>query len=169
MTCHDKGATPPCLLPMITRRRFLAQSAGVAAATAVLPACEFAESFATGEGFDFDLAMEPFASLTEVGSSASYDAGGLQVLLVRVDADNVFAFDRICPHAGLDMGFEVQTLTNTPNAWLPDTKQLRCGHHFSFYEESGEKASGPTPSGINRYEVTFDAAAGTGRFEPNIV
>ncbi len=171
MSCDHKSV-PPCLLPAITRRRFLKQTAITSAAVAALPACEFAESFVQGQAFEFDINSATFDALQTVGQAVAFDAGegetALKVILVRVSDDEVAAFDRICPHANLDMDPELAAPLG--NEWLQEEQQLKCGWHNSKFDINGDVVPGsPSADGINRYKVEFDPATGVGQCDTSEV
>lgn len=162
MSCHDHKGTPPCLLPLITRRRFLKQTAATAAVAAALPACEFAESYVEGEVLTFNLDDAQFAALQTVGQTVSYPdkelvADGFNVILVRLDEETIIALDRVCPHQGWNMDPDYES--PLPNGWDQENKVLQCGLHASQFSPSGELVFGPA-SDIKSYPVTFDPASG---------
>lgn len=164
MTEDDKDQAP-CVRWMISRRRFLEGAATALAVAPLLSGCEFAKIDGAGEGVeptvDFDIATADFAGLATVGGMACVDAGGgIEILLVRADQDSVLGFERKCPHNTLDMG--ACGNNPLPGTWDANNRQLICNWHGSVFDDKGERVSGPTPRGLARYEVTFDATAGTG-------
>lgn len=181
MSCHHKGqpTIPPCLLPAITRRRFLERAGAAAALTLALPACEFAESFepaVSTEGAEpapFDVMQQALAPLQTVGGGAFFDAplpGGtsLALVLVRVSETEVYAFDQICPHAGLQIDFNAAADV-VKSSWDASKQELRCGWHGSLFTATGEPANAVPPTGINRYATTFDATTGAGEVDVTMI
>ena len=169
--CHEKGTKklPPCLLPAITRRRFLGSAAIAAGSLPLLSACEFSEvkgaDGEVAESVSFDVSEPDYTELGTVGGLAALDlGGGLGVLLVRVSEDQVVAFFDKCPHLNLP-------LTPALTTWDEDAQQIVCPYHQSRFETQGgyvqdsiqEAFRGDQPvSDITLYEVDFDASTGLG-------
>lgn len=166
MSCkNDPQHLPPCLLPLLTRRRFLAQSAALGATSVALSGCEFGESFDQVivddlKPIGFDLAEEILAPLAMVGGMVPFDAGR-SLLLVRASQDEILAFDRNCPHSDLAI-----VGSGPVGTWDEGARQLTCPWHDSVFGENGQLVTGPSQRGINRYPVTFDAATGMGEVDP---
>lgn len=153
---------PACLLPLVTRRRFLAQAGGALLAGALLAGCEFGESFdGFGQAVDFDLADPALAGLGTVGGVAALVSGTSAFLLVRAAVDEVLAFDLKCPHLDLDMAGE-SVPPSVQAGWDGARRELTCRWHQTVYAEQGEVLSGPSPAGLRRYAVAFDPASGKG-------
>lgn len=168
---------PPCLLPMITRRRLLKSAAASAAIAPIAAACgglpgEFVTvNKGTFEPLNFALTEEAFAPLETVGglAYAKVDGsdGSIEVVLVRSADDEVLAFDHKCPHAQLGIGPAPDVPDMFLGEWLPDERALRCNWHKSTFRPDGAYVPelSPETSGVSNiavYTVAFDAAAGTG-------
>lgn len=139
----------------VSRRLFLA------ALAAPLAACEFATiEGESASGAPFDLGMPEFEALGSDGGTACLKVGVVDLLLIR-SGEEVLAFDRFCPHQLLDMG--PCAGNPLPGTWDPQTKRLTCRWHTSVFDEDGNLVSGPSPSGIRRYEVEFSASSGLGQ------
>ena len=144
-----------------SRRRFLGRLGGAfgcLAAVSALPGCTVAEVRPLpGGAFPFSVADLP--DLAKVDGFAALDTGDQIILLIRADTDTVVAFNELCPHNGLPM---------TPGVSLWDGNKLTCQYHESTFSIDGAYQGGAvTPwvgaeRGLTMYEVSFDAAAGTG-------
>ena len=76
-----------------------------------------------------------------VGSSTYVPAGRLYV----VNADNhLFALSQKCPHLGCRVPF------------CESSGRFECPCHGSIYDLAGEYIRGPSPRGMDRYDLTLD-------------
>lgn len=150
------------------RRAFLAAVGRAASCALVVPvvqACEVSRvrgDTSIAAEIDLDLSTAEYAPLADVGGMVGVDSGAAKLLLIRDAADSLVCFDRFCPHSSLDM-------TGHPAvdaAWDPSARQLTCPWHFSKFDAVGERVAGPTPTGINRYRIDFDATANTATIFP---
>jgi nitrite reductase/ring-hydroxylating ferredoxin subunit len=155
---------------LLTRRCFLQEVGLAGACAALLPmlqACETAEVLGDFEPIpaevEFDLTMAPYDTLSETGKIVAL--GDLPILLVRDGQGDILALGRYCPHVNNDMA------ANSPIAgqWIDAERQLRCRFHASNFTEFGALVSGPSPTGIKRYKVEFDAQAKKGTVFPREV
>lgn len=69
----------------------------------------------------------------------------VQVIVVRRTADRFTALSAVCPHAGCGVS-------------VVRGDQLVCPCHGSTYTFSGERVSGPAPTGLTSLPATFDAS-----------
>ena len=152
--------------PGVNRRVFL-KGLGVVMACPLWSACEFVEVFDDGAGGEdafFDLSMEAFSELSEVGGTACIDAGNLDLLLIRKSDDEVLAVERWCPHQQLNMG--PCGSNPAPALWDSETEQLTCQWHSSVFDSDGEvvewPSDGTTPRTLRVYPVEFDPETGEG-------
>jgi nitrite reductase/ring-hydroxylating ferredoxin subunit len=149
--------------PVTISRRVFVGSVASLGLCPLLSACEFVEVYDTevGEGASFDLSEADFAELATVGGTACISLGALELLLVRVDDEQVGAFERFCPHANLDMG---NCGGNPiPAEWDAQAGHLICRWHRSIFDVDGNLVSGPSPRGLRVFPVEFDPATGFGR------
>jgi Rieske Fe-S protein len=120
-------------------RRRLLKLAGVAAVAAL-----GAERFATHDpsprrAVRVD-ALDPPAPGT---ARAVTGADGGEVLVARLDADTVVAFDRRCPHLGC------------PVVWSAEHARFECPcHHAAFDARTGRVLFGPPRRGLAPVAVT---------------
>lgn len=150
-----------------TRRCFLKEAGLAGACAALMPllqACEVAEvrgEFeALPEEVEFDLTMAPYDQLTGTGKIVAL--GDLPILLVMDGAGDILALGRYCPHVNNDLA------ASSPIAgqWIEADRQLLCRFHSSYFDEFGALVSGPSPAGIGRYRVEYDAQAKKGTVFP---
>jgi nitrite reductase/ring-hydroxylating ferredoxin subunit len=150
-----------------TRRCFLKEAGLASACAALMPllhACEVAEvrdDFeALPERVEFDLTMAPYDKLTGTGKIVAL--GDLPILLVMDGRGDILALGRYCPHVNNDLS------TGSPisGEWIDADRQMWCRFHNSYFNDFGERLSGPTPSGIGRYRVEYDAQAKKGTVFP---
>lgn len=149
----------------VSRRLFVGSVASLGLCP-LLSACEFVEVFDAEVGGEapFDLSEPDFANLATVGGTACIAVGALELLLVRVEEDQVAAFERFCPHQQLDMG---NCGSNPlPAVWDADAKHLICRWHRSIFDQDGAVVEWPdatTPRAIRSFPVDFDPASGLGK------
>jgi cytochrome b6-f complex iron-sulfur subunit len=139
-------------------RRSLLKLLGCGGCALSLPAlsgCTIAEVFGGGAAtVPFDLAEARFAGLKSVGGTATVDAAGRNLILLRTDANTVVALSRICTHTACDMA---------PGRFGRfDGSKLICTCHDSHFAPSGEVLKGPATRDLKSFPVQFDAAGGTG-------
>jgi Rieske Fe-S protein len=130
----------------IGRRTFLAQSALLAAATA-LAACAGGDSPtapATVSATTFTLSDYP--ALATIGGMVMVSVSGSPFALVRTDASTVVALSRICPHQG-----------NTVNAV---SGGFLCPGHGARFDATGRWTGGERTSSLQSYRATLDVTAG---------
>jgi len=144
----------------MSRRHFV----GLLAACPLLRACEFVDVF-EGEGGQvlfatFDLELEDFAALREVGGTACATAGLLDVILIRINDTEIRAMERRCPHENLDMS----PCDGNAQAAIfdPNNQNLICLHHGSVFNMNGQVVGGPSPRDIRVFPTDFDQATGRG-------
>lgn len=150
----------------VSRRTVLCGIAcGCAVVAATTSGCTIAEVYTNaGSGeLSFDLAEATYAPLSDLGGAVAVDivtdADPVKALLIRNGEAQVIALERICPHTLCDM---------TPGllgAWDQAAQQLTCLCHTSIFDVDGNLLAGPSPRGIARYPVDFDAGSGTGRVQ----
>ena len=119
----------------LDRRRFLcaAGAAAVAAAAGELVATRLPEPSVPRAVTVPDLA---------VGEAHAVPVAGGEVLVVRLDAGTVVAFDRRCPHLGC------------PVRWSAEHGRLECPcHHAAFDARTGDVLFGPPGRGLTPIEV----------------
>jgi Rieske Fe-S protein len=147
--------------PGCPRRRFLEIAGRVVACAALTPAlagCEVSELLGgtTPAELPFDIAAPPYAPLAEVSGIVSVDSGRKRLLLLRTSATEVIALDRLCTHQGCDLD-PLQAGT-----WDPARGELTCRCHRAIFDAHGAVLSGPAPTALPRYAVSFDPATGKG-------
>ncbi len=99
----------------------------------------------------------PFAVLEEVGEMLAVDAGCLKLVLIRRSEEEIIALDRICPHAFCEMS------PGQSGVWVQgtgDAEYLECTCHTSRFAADGSKISGPTPTGVDSFPVSFNPDTG---------
>lgn len=84
-----------------------------------------------------------FSSLKTEGNFVNlYEAG---ILIVRVDEEEIGAYDHCCPHRG------------TIGAWTYHNKEFRCGTHGNYFSLSGDKVvqcnSNSTSGSLRAFET----------------
>ena len=144
----------------LSRRRFLAAAGGCA----LIAGCEVAEVRTAGgadvTNFSFDISASDFEALKAVGGMVPYNAGEKQLLLIRANADEVVALDRICPHLQCPM-------TPGVGEWLESSQTLKCNCHSSQFRADGTYVEGSVNDGtsvsnLGAYATTFDPTSGKG-------
>lgn len=139
------------------------------AALSVCPlvsSCEFVdhdgvEDFEVAEAAEFSLGDPGLEELGDVGGTACFELGDLEILLVRADDDEILAFERICPHNNLSMG-GCDVAEAKAGTWHADEDVLECRHHGSRFDRNGEVVEGPAFDPIDAFPVEFDADEGEG-------
>lgn len=98
-----------------------------------------------------ELSVAAFPQLDADGGSVCGHAPGLGVplLLVRIDATTVHAFDATCPHQGCAVDHNRQGL-----------RRIDCPCHGSTFDEDGKVLTAPAKSPLKRFDATLDVAAG---------
>ena len=140
---QTRTAAPRNARPIeIHRRRFVvALSAGACAAAAgcgtIGQNCNADASAPVDSGIKM-------SALTE-GSAICSTAGDF---IVARDANGVYAYSSICPHQGC--------IVNCPAS---ASSSVVCGCHGSVFNGNGDRVSGPTPTSLDHYVVSF---VGTG-------
>ena len=145
----------------LSRRALLSGVAGGGCALALLQfGCTMAEvncAEAVNISFDFTDGS-PFKKLETVGEMLAVDAGCLKLVLIRRSEDEIIAIDRICPHAFCEMS------PGQSGVWRQETESnqdyLECTCHTSRFAANGAKISGPTPTGVDSFPVSFDEDSG---------
>lgn len=161
------GGSPP---DTPSRRQFLRTSFAALMSCPALAACEFIELRGgggsiggEGGGFPFSLNDPTYAALEEVGGHVCVALGPVEVALFRASEDEFLAFERICPHAGLDIvgctedGFPAEV------TYDPEARELTCVWHQSVFGADGSLKSGPSPRGILVFPVEYDPESRSGR------
>ena len=69
-----------------------------------------------------------------------------QSYLTRID-DEVIALWQRCPHLGCRV------------AWCESSREFECACHGSTFNRAGEVRSGPSPRGMDKFEVVADGEA----------
>lgn len=151
-----------------SRRDFLRASLATMVACPAVQACEFIELRDTGSaggsdrpGLAFNVNDPEFAALATVGGNTCVDFGPISVVVYRASEDEVIAFERFCPHQGLEVagcGGE----NDIEVFWDTDRRELTCIWHGSVFAADGSLLEGPSPRGLLVFPVTFDASSGEG-------
>ena len=81
------------------------------------------------------------ASRFAEGTSTYLPAGRLYVVNVK---SHLFALSQKCPHLGCKVPF------------CESSGRFECACHGSVYDLAGEYVSGPTPRGMDRYDLKLD-------------
>lgn len=175
MSTKNSGRIPPCLLPILTRRRLLKGAAASAALSPIAIACgslpgEFAQTHGGSfEPLSFTVSESRFEALQNVGGMAyakvEGSEGSLELVLVRSTEDEVLAFDHLCPHAKLGIAASPED-PMLWGEWLSEEGALRCNRHGSVFGKDGtfdgELSNTNGVANIPVHSVSFDAASGTG-------
>lgn len=117
-----------------------------------LPACaggEGTETSPTPPAFEtLKLSFEQLPTLKEVGGVATVDQPELllTLILIRLNAEQIQALWRICPHGACDVIFETST------------QELVCPCHGSRFDVEGNLLEGPAERALTRYVTYFDDA-----------
>ena len=83
------------------------------------------------------------ATRFSVGTSTYVPAGRLYVVNAK---NHLFALSQKCPHLGCKVPY------------CASSGRFECACHGSVYDIAGEYISGPTPRGMDRYQLTLDGA-----------
>lgn len=151
-----KQSLPVLNSAKISRRALLSGVAGGGCALALMQfGCTVAE-VTCDDARDISFSIEPgspFEVLSEVGEMLAVDAGCLKLVLIRRSEDEIIALDRICPHAFCEMS------PGQSGVWVQgeDTEYLECTCHTSRFAADGSKISGPTPTGVDNFPVSYNA------------
>lgn len=89
------------------------------------------------------------ADLTTNGSfkqDTAVQPDGTPILVIRQTATSYTALSMLCTHAGCQVN-------------LPSGGTIFCACHSSRFDLHGNVMSGPAPSALTNYGVTYDAAA----------
>ena len=168
-----RPAFPPCMLPLLTRRRFLERSVATAAMLPLISAtaCEFTdvETKTADAAVPFDLSDPAFAPLAEVGGWAVADATALKILLIRDSEDKIMAFTHLCPHQGKPLAGGDTGTTREEKKFAWSQAGLVCFWHGASFGPEGESKFWP-PQGneqtdIQMFDVSFDKASGQGTIQ----
>lgn len=144
------------------RREFLCRIGVLASATALAPlaGCETAEMHTDppqpGAKLDFDTAVDPYQPLATVGGKVMVPIGGREVLLLRISAAAIVAYDNECSHK--------QCKLEGSGQWDGASNQLKCTCHGAIFDLTGAPVVWPdsTPKvKLRAFKVTFDGAKGT--------
>lgn len=151
---------------LVSRRAALKALAAVAVCPAI-SACEFVDVFDTdfADATPFSVDDPGLEALDTVGNTACFEHGAHDLVLVRVNEDEILAFNRLCPHQNLDMGdCEGNPF---PGQWDPEQQTLTCQWHGSTFNRDGElvEAPGTDPDfdePVQVFPVDFDPDTGEG-------
>ena len=144
----------------LSRRSLLSGVASGGCALALLQfGCTIAE-VNCDDARNISFAIEPgspFSILENVGEMLAVDAGCLKLVLIRRSETEIIALDRICPHAFCEMS------PGQAGVWVQGAgtdEYLECTCHTSRFQADGTKISGPTPTGIDSFPVSFNEESG---------
>lgn len=68
-------------------------------------------------------------------------------LIVIKSKNKIYALSNICPHNGCIVNYE------------NNEKKFICPCHQSIFNTNGSKINGPSPRGLNRYELTLESSS----------
>lgn len=135
-------------------RRSALKLIGSACAVSALGGCVIAKinnAPELGAAFSFDLSDPKFAPLKTVGEAVDVDdAAGYQIILIRLNEDEIMALDRICTHSQCDM-----KLDGPDGRW--DGEKIICTCHNSHFSPRGEVLRPPATRPLPTYDVEFSA------------
>lgn len=145
-----------------TRRCFLREAGLAGACAALMPllqACDTAEVLdePLPEELAFNTNEAPYDQLKNTGDFVAL--ADQPVILVLDGRGELLAFGSRCPHNDL----EFTGPGEKRGSWDDTTRQLKCGHHFSRFSETGAVVNGPATQSIPRYQIEYDAATGAGK------
>ena len=100
--------------------------------------------------FTIRVANEP--ALTDVGGVRALDAGGRQLLIIRVEENRFVTLDRICTHRQCDMA--PHSLGSFSGG------ELSCMCHGSRFAPDGTVVQGPASLPLMTFTTHFDAGTG---------
>jgi Rieske Fe-S protein len=153
------------------RRDFLRASLATMVACPAVQACEFIELRDAGgtggpggdgrQGLAFNVNDAEYAALANVGGNTCVAFGPISVVVYRAADEEIIAFERFCPHQGLEVagcGGENDIAVE----WDTNARELTCIWHGSVFAEDGAVVSGPSPRGLLVFPVTFDSTSGEG-------
>lgn len=95
----------------------------------------------------------PYNTLQTVGGQAYASGGNRGIILYRISATTIVAYDRTCSYDQADANGIVQGQTNNTAICL------ECGSQYSL--SNGSVASGPTTIGLKQYGCKFTASTNT--------
>ena len=130
----------------IGRRTFLAQSALLAAATA-LAACGASDATAPELTGQATIKVTDYPALSSVGGIAMVTIQGSPLAIVRTGTSTYVALSRICPHAG-------STVNQSGSGFL-------CPNHGAQFSANGTWVGGQRTSNLRTYATAYDATSGT--------
>ncbi|GEM_PF-1523858 len=150
----------------VSRRTFLEQVGvgGCALGAAILVGCESAElltdpNAGLTKDAPFNLTTHPGLK-TVPGGTATLNAEGLKLFLLRKDEFTVLAYEEKCPHQACPFA--------QLGVWDDKKKQLVCNCHGSRFEVDGSYVDGSVSgdwanaTAAKTWKVTFDKATGEG-------
>ena len=131
----------------IGRRTFLAQSAVLAAATALAACGAASDATAPTLGGSASIKLADQPALANVGGVALVTIASNPFAIVRTGTSSFVALSRICPHQG-------SVVDQSSTGFL-------CPNHGARFSTTGTWVGGQPTSSMRSYATTYDAAAGT--------
>jgi nitrite reductase/ring-hydroxylating ferredoxin subunit len=144
---HYSGMTNERCGACLSRRKFLGQSALVAAGAALLAACgdgQIGGGGGTGPVTRVSVTVSTFPGLATVGKLVNLNA---QIAAKRTDATTFAAFSRRCTHEGTQID-------------LFQTGFL-CSNHLSQFDNDGHVTVGPATRDLDKLATSYDPATDT--------
>ena len=148
----------PTVLPQSVTldRRSAIKLIGSACAVSALGGCVIAKIKnppELGASFSFDLSDAKFEPLKTIGEAVDVDdAAGYQIILIRLNEDEIMALDRICTHSQCDMKLDGQF-----GEW--DGEKIICTCHNSHFSPRGEVLRPPATRPLPVYDVQFNSGS----------
>jgi cytochrome b6-f complex iron-sulfur subunit len=131
----------------IGRRTFLAQSAILAAAAALVACGAGGDTTAPNITAGTTVNVNSFPALANVGGIALVTVSGAQLAVVRTGTANFVVLSRVCPHQGF-------IVNQNGSGFL-------CPGHGAMFSSTGQWMGGQPTSSLHSYANTFDSASGT--------
>lgn len=147
--CHTAEGIESGITSAIGRRTFLAQSAMLAAVSA-LAACGLSASgsvTAPSLGGNTTILLADHPSLSPVGGVALVTISSSPFAIVRTGTATFVTLSRICPHQG-------STVNQSGSGFL-------CPNHGAQFSSSGTWVGGERTSSLRSYTTVYDATAGS--------
>ena len=136
-------------------RRTLLKGLGIAAAAALVPACQQGSDLPTGTtktcgtNVCLDLNDPANKALTMPGGAMLVDTSRDTVMVIRMSSTDVIALSAICTHAGCSLNFE------------SSSQLLTCPCHGSVFAEDGQVVKGPARIALTTYAASLDTSTNT--------